>query len=355
MFKPNTVFVVGAGASSEFGLPLGAGLSKKIIRNLSAQDDGTPNVRLRDLRAERLMKRRFSSDADGLESAFEAATIIQKGLLHAQSIDAFIDMHVDKPAVAMVGKLQIALEILRAEAESTLYADGSNIYNRIDFNRDDVSRSWLRVFAEILVEKARARDLRSIGAGVAIVCFNYDRCIEHYLIHALEATLGITFEEAHEVVYGMDIIHPYGSLGDLPSSPAPRSGGIRFGADVEDGSIDVWAVAEGLSTFTEEMRDKDKLQGIHSAISTAERLVFLGFGFQSQNVQLLTPFAARTYRDVVSGFSTGVGIHEVALSEIRRRIVGLLAKARYREKDAIMLGVGCGDLMRHNRLVLSAS
>lgn len=316
--------------------------------------DGTPNVRFQDLRAERLIKRRFSSDSDGLHSAYEAASIVQKGLLHAQSIDAFIDMHIDKPAVALIGKQQIALEILRAEAESTLFVDPSNIYNRIDFNREAIERSWLRVFTEILLEKARASDLAAIGRGVTVICFNYDRCIEHYLIQALEATLGIEQEQAHEVVYGLNILHPYGSLGRLPNSPAAGAGGVRFGADVESQAVDIWPIAEGISTFTEEMRDPDQLLRIHDAIAGAEHLVFLGFGFQSQNVQLLKPPENRAKR--VVGITTGVGIHQVAVSEVSRRIRSLKGNALYDQaREAIMLDVGCGDLMRHNRLVLSAS
>ena len=46
MFQSKTVFVLGAGASHELGLPLGSGLAKIISRklNLRFEDTGTPKI-----------------------------------------------------------------------------------------------------------------------------------------------------------------------------------------------------------------------------------------------------------------------------------------------------------------------
>jgi hypothetical protein len=124
MFKPNTVFVVGAGASSEFGLPLGAGLTARIVSNLTVEGArGGWESHYRDRRAEQLLRYRFKDNAEALNEAFNTGALITKGILHAQSIDAFIDMHADKPAVATLGKLQIALEILRAGKASDLFIE----------------------------------------------------------------------------------------------------------------------------------------------------------------------------------------------------------------------------------------
>ena len=117
MFKTQTVFVVGAGASSEFGLPLGSGLALNIVENLSIRSKGAGyGNHFVDRRCEDLLRGKFKDDPVSLNGAWNAAILIRRGILHAQSIDAFIDMHADKPAVATVGKLQIALEILRAGA-----------------------------------------------------------------------------------------------------------------------------------------------------------------------------------------------------------------------------------------------
>jgi hypothetical protein len=353
MFKENTVFIVGAGASSEYGLPLGAGLSARISENLTViRNPNSYGSQYADTYAERLLQGRFKDDKDGLNAAFEAGALIQKGILHAQSIDAFIDMHADKPAVAVVGKLQIALEILRAEQASKLYVDPGNIYNRIDFAEKSVASSWLRVFTEILLEKARASDLSSIGRGVTIICFNYDRCIEHYLIQAIEATLGVTYEQAHSVVSGMEIVHPYGHLGILPTRPG-ADGAVPFGVEVD--RINIWKIADGLSTFTEEMADQEQLSRIRKATSEATTLVCLGFGFQSQNVQLLDPQSTSPTK-LVNTISTGVGIHNVIVPEVTKRLTSIVGRNLIsgRAKHTVMTDVGCGQLMRHNRLALSA-
>ncbi len=357
MFKPGTVLVVGAGASSEFNLPLGAGLAANIARNLAVvAGRGGFRPHLADSLAYDLTRRRYRDDKLRWDDAWAAAKTIREGILHAQSIDAFIDMHHEKLMIATFGKLQIALEILRAEGSSTLAVDRSNINNRIDFRREQNAQSWLRVLAEILLEKAKASDLASIGKELTIITFNYDRCIQHYLIEALSATLAIEYVVARQVVSQMKIIHPYGKLGDLPSARGGSGDGVAFGADPGDIGDSVWEIADGLSTFTEEMRDAGTLAEIHGAMAQATQLVFLGFGFQSQNVQLLTPKGQSNTARVMTGMATGYGLHQIAVPEIRNRIQKMLWGATYDVgREAIMLGVGCGEFMRANRLVLGAS
>jgi hypothetical protein len=339
--------VVGAGASKELDFPVGSELAERIVLNLAVEGDDW-HRRLRDTACDALLLEKPGDDRHRL---LGAATMISRGLLHAQSIDAFIDMHSGNNDVATLGKLQIALSILRVEAASDLYVDDSNIYNRVQFGGPYIAHCWLRPFTEMLLEKCRALDIENIGTGISIICFNYDRCIEQYLAAAIEDTLAVDSSTAHEIVSRMDIIHPYGHLGNLPAERTRREpGSVPFGAK---NAVDLWSVADGLSTFTEEMRDRESLARIHKAILHARRIIFLGFSFQPQNMRLLTPTDAVTSRRVIRCYSTGIGFHEVAHPAIESRMMALLGENASIGSSAILQGLGCAEMLRALRPMLT--
>lgn len=349
MFKDETVFVVGAGASKEYGMPLGGELAEIICSNLRVENSVRARAFYQDRRADSLLREKFQDDRPMLESIWDAGRLIPRGLPHAVSIDSFIDMHSDKPGLAILGKLQIALEILRSERASSLFVDYNNTLNRLDFNSCEVTNGWLRPFTEILLEKVRANDLDSVGRGLTIICFNYDRLIEHYLLSVFEATLGIDYTAAHALVSQINIIHPYGSLGALPSRRGERDG-LPFGADTESG-IDIWKIVERLRTFTEEMEDAETLEQITLRVGKARNLVFLGFSFQAQNVELLK--GAKVEDRVVRTLTTGIGIAEPAVDEVKTRMMKIAGPRAHRHSERVMIGVGCVELLRQNRLNLS--
>jgi len=55
-------------------------------------------------------------------------------------------------------------------------------------------------------------DLASMFDNISIICFNYDRCIEHYLYSALVAHYGITKPAAAKIMGKLRIHHPYGVI-----------------------------------------------------------------------------------------------------------------------------------------------
>lgn len=350
MFKDATVFVVGAGASFEFNMPLGADLAKTIASNLAwARNDGEFEGRFADNQTSNLIRYYAQNlPPQQVDQTYRAARLIQEGIDHAMSIDAFIDMHADKPSVGAIGKLQIALEILKAEKNSYLSVERDS-NKGFDWSR--TATSWLRVFSEILLEKSKSTAIETIAEDLTIICFNYDRCIEHYLTQAVQRTFGIAWDEALGYVSKIRIIHPYGDLGPLQAGP---SGGNRFGV-LEN--VDLWKASQRLSTFTEEVRDQDTVRTIRQAIASAHQLVFLGFSFQPQNMALLRPDddgPGRTRRPSV--YASAKGFHTVAEAEINRRIRSVLRYEPHHQADIeVMIDTTAYDLMRFNRLNLSRS
>ena len=119
--------------------------------------------------------------------------------------------------------------------------------------------------------------------------FNYDRCIEHYLFWSLQR-IGLTEDRATNIVRALKIIRPYGSLGSiLPHTPSF----LQFGAD--RARQDTFALIDRIRTFTESEALHDK-EILSIALTHAEMILFLGFGFHPQNLELLTLSPNQAFR-----------------------------------------------------------
>lgn len=206
--------------------------------------------------------------------------------------------------------------------------------------------TWIDAFSRILLEKARYDNLESIGANISILCFNYDRCIEYYLIEAIRQTfVELSYEDAHRIVSRIQFIHPYGTLGALPEKLlGDGNNSIPFGFDVKHG-FDPWSVLDKLKTYTEQIEDQDMLTLIRGAISEASQIVFLGFAFHPQNMALMELEEATSFKRI---FSTGRGIHQREEPEIVERILKLYAgktqDSRWRDNIYIEHGMSCKEL-----------
>jgi hypothetical protein len=111
------------------------------------------------------------------------------------------------------------------------------------------------------------------------VIFNYDRCVEHFFLEALQRSYDITSNEAVDIIAKARIYHPYGLAGELDD--ATTTGGmVPFGAE----QVDCYSVgAIMLKTYTESVESKQ----IKSAVAACEQIVFLGFAYHDQNMRLL--------------------------------------------------------------------
>jgi hypothetical protein len=86
---------------------------------------------------------------------------------------------------------------------------------------------------------------------------------------------------------------------------------------------------DGLSTYTEEMNDKqDAVSRIRTKIQQARYLIFLGFAFHRQNVHLLFPPGGQfERRDELEIFATGKGMSKSACDLVKRDLQALTGAA----------------------------
>ena len=193
------VIVVGAGASQEFGFPTGAELTNSVSKLLTPVIEDRFQPRLGDPEvnsAARRLAEQLSAPNNQLRH-IEAAKFIARNMLLAPSIDNFIDTHKADSLITSLGKLAITQSILKSERSSPIFVDPSNVYNRIAFNR--TSATWAQVFFKYIVAQRDFAAFLGAMSNITFVSFNYDRCIEHFLVLAAQSYFGLDANGANQV------------------------------------------------------------------------------------------------------------------------------------------------------------
>jgi hypothetical protein len=168
MFSARTVFVVGAGASREAGLPTGAELRSVIADKLNMKwdfsaDPYSPKSGDRAIAGALIeYSRQLKQDPN---SFIAEAWKISGAMPQAISIDNFMDAHADNDKLQLCGKLGIAQAILEAEAASSLMFDERN---QERFDPTKVMGTWYENFFKLLTENVRLPDLSGFLATLLL-------------------------------------------------------------------------------------------------------------------------------------------------------------------------------------------
>lgn len=98
----------------------------------------------------------------------------------------------------------------------------------------------------------------------------------------LQSKFLINAEMAKALMGTLKIFHPYGVVGHLPWSKEKRQ--VGFGV-VNYG--DMVGLSQEIRTFNEKIEEGGDLKSMRDEVSAADRIVFLGFHFHPQNIELL--------------------------------------------------------------------
>jgi hypothetical protein len=285
MFRVSTVFVIGAGAGVDVGMPLGDQLSRMIGEKLRITSEGGQQTGGDSLIMEAIRKHAATNKKDA-KLYCRVAFSVAGGIAYSRSIDSYLHAHKDNKPLQVCGKLAIARTILEHEKDSALAVQKGREFR----NATKVNNSWLVAFMNSLQDRiVVSESLEDIFKHLTIVNFNYDRCVEHFLFHAMQAWSLKNEQEVAELMKGLNIYHPYGSVGDLPWQSGE---GIEFGAEVDEFGRLLLKSSSRIRTFNEEIKDRTKIEEIRNAISVANRVIFLGFHFHQQNMDLIKPAIA---------------------------------------------------------------
>lgn len=279
-----TIFVIGAGASYEAGLPTGNELKTSISSLLDIYFERDGSLVRGDHKIVEALRRHAKNNGgdDNITNYQKEAWHIVRALPQVNSIDNLLDTQRDNEIIALCGKLGIVRSILKAEGHSTL----SRLDNREEFNFNTLEDTWYIPFFKLLTANCSKKDLKKRLSSVEFIIFNYDRCFEHYMFHALKNCYRLSQDETIDLLSYINVYHPYGSVGDLPWTN--NVSGVEFGYEPIGGEL--LEIADKIKTFTEGTDPKSsEILKIRTSLGAAKKLVFLGFAFHKLNMELLTP------------------------------------------------------------------
>jgi len=325
----NTVYIIGAGASQEVNLPTGYELKRMIAELLDMDfdyDKQTRGDRLIVMALREYVKQ--SDDRRGdINPYLEEAQHIKDAMPQAISIDNFIDTQKGKDALALCGKLSIIRAILKSEKDSLLYFKKDHVDSTIQFGA--LENTWYLPFFQLITENCGKDDLEGRLKSISLIVFNYDRCIEHFLLYAFKNYYRVSEQEASKLVSYINIYHPYGKVGHLPWQDPNNA--TEYGETPK--ALKLLKLVESIKTFTEGTNpDSSDIVQIKEEINNAERLVFLGFAFHKLNMEFLKPKNVsqldKTHRKV---FATALGMSLSDKNIVISQINGLFKNAVYSE------------------------
>lgn len=190
MYKTKTVFIVGAGASLEIGMPTSDSLKSHIARALDIKYEHF-NTQISGSR--RISEALFSHfrtengiNVPEIKKHITAARRIVDAIQQAISIDSFIE-NIEDELVTFMAKLAISEIIIDAERNSKLFPKCNN--NITYINWDNIGDTWLHYFFQTIIEGTKASNLDNLFDNISIISFNYDRSIEFFLEGALKTIL----------------------------------------------------------------------------------------------------------------------------------------------------------------------
>jgi len=247
-FRPGecrTVLVVGAGASAHLGFPLGAELCSTIISN-TRNRESEPFKNL-------------------VTMGFSHATILS---FHAdiekpfpRSIDEFLS---DRSEFIDIGRAAIAQILIACEDEKRLRL------------RDD---NWYGLLRDRIKEEILRNEFRPV-----IVNFNYDLSLDKFLYDFLSST----FPGRYAAMKSEDdvrVFHVHGRLGylDYEVTRTPRR---SYGKPLSPNEM--LLASQGIRIPTQLDNDFGRdMMFAQKVIQEAERVIFIGFGYDDNNLYRL--------------------------------------------------------------------
>lgn len=259
MIETKTLLILGAGASVPYGYPTGQELREELC-NLNMLKD------LYILNPE--YSNRIIVHERGVElfcQAFKASQIF--------SIDAFLakrgnedigkqpsGIHNTFGSYETCGKSAIACRLIERETHTPHLPEPTDDH-------------WLQYLWNLMNDAPASKFKDN---QLKIISFNYDRVIEQYFQTVIKNLYGVNNDEATDLRKSIEIIHVYGNLQDLEDRP--------YGEKPNDFS----KVADCIKVIPEAREADDQLfEKAKEMIGWANKICFIGFGFDSTNVRRL--------------------------------------------------------------------
>ena len=228
------------------------------------------------------------------------------------SIDAFlarrgsqkVSEEISSPTFSEIGKAAIAYQLMQCEDEAKLLSDHDDHWYQ---------HLWSRINDSL--EEFGSNQLR-------IISFNYDRSLEHYLLMSLQNAFGVTAERAGEELRKIPFLHVYGQLGGLPEMKFQGLDTRRYISNAL-ASSQIASAASGIRVIDEHRDDDEIFAQAYGLLANAQRICFIGFGFDDTNVRRLQ--LAKLTNSNSSDFQAYATTFGLATAE-RQKVIQLIYK-----------------------------
>jgi hypothetical protein len=338
MFRNKTLFVLGAGASFEVGMPIGTKLAEEISSLLDMKWSYSGHLERGDRSFAQLLTKHGFSPAE-----MNAMTIAARGLRFSNSIDEYLDRFKD-PKLSRLGKIAIAYTILDHERNSRVAVTNEAADSTLETTQ--IAGTWYNEFARALFRSTDRRNLDKLFGNLTIIDFNYDRCVEQFLRYAMRDAYMTDLAEADALLETLAHLRPYGSIGTLRTVANPN--GVAFGGNPH--RADVEGIVDRLKTYTEQV-NTDTVERIKEEFASALTVVFLGFGFHEPNMRLLAP-KGRTPISTVIATAKDVSENDTRIT--RANLAGFCNN--HIDSDGVIVrNLTCAQLFHEYRLTLQAA
>lgn len=279
------VYVVGAGAGTSIGMPLGSDLITDIRNIVNIEwGDNRRGLTGDPLLAMAIEKRiRETQKVKSADDYLITCKTMRDGLLFAESIDNFINLHEGDEKLEFIAKLAIARIILARERSCKIFIRQKN--RESHFDREVMAKTWYTKYLHLLCRGVQFDGVVDRLGRTQFIIFNYDRCLETFLYEALQIKCRESAESVADALNNSTFIHPYGQIGLLPWQSG--SNWVQFG-DEKIGDR-LTELSESIRTFHEQQSDDSAVESIHDAIRNANKIAFLGFAYHKMNMSLLYP------------------------------------------------------------------
>jgi hypothetical protein len=282
-FPKKTVFVLGAGASYDYGYPSGKELYNEIIYRTRGDTS----------------KHSYLKAFNGLKQLFEPHYLNEFSTkmfnVELMNIDDFIYRF---DAYYKLGCVTISQLILECEAESII-----NFSNK---------EGWYQDLWHIMYMLDGEIDF----SNISIITFNYDRSLDRYLVERLNAINSLTKDQIMDKKIMPEILHIYGTI-------APAYNDL-------DGYFEYSGFNQlPITTQLQILKDApNRLYTISSKIpihhferaktilKESEIIIFLGFGFHENNLKAIGFDKLDTRKKIVQG--TLYGLYEPIKDFVRK-------------------------------------
>ena len=275
MIDEPTVFILGAGASTRYNYPTGAGLKEFITSKLFME-------------LFTYFRKRYTLDFFREHWERRVREFVEAFRDTTGSIDLFLSR---RPEFTEIGKLAILYSIFHYEEESSFGPDS-----------DQKKGDWYSYLYERMTADARKPGEISLSSNkISFITFNYDRSLEQFLYNRSINSFGEEFRSKILKQLGeLPIIHVYGKVADLeweeagilklPYNANPNV--IDFLTDPNSNKQNLGELRphwRGRIFIIDEERSnyQDHIDKMKDIIRKSKRIYFLGFGFADENMNLL--------------------------------------------------------------------